>query len=58
LTPPFGCTHEVWTVNLGLRNTEISLCRVEHNIFWYVEPFRCGSLVWQMDRIMIAIASI
>ena len=45
----------IWddSLNSGLQNLASKirkpLYRVVYNIFWYIEPFRCGSPVWQSD---------
>jgi len=37
-------------VKFGLEKLETLLYHMMQNVFQYLEPFRCGSGVWQTDR--------
>jgi len=58
LTPSFGVNP--WTLDCKIwpKRLKISPFHVVHNTFRYIELIRCEVLVWQMDRIEIAISKI
>jgi len=44
LTPKFDITE------FGAKKLKTSLSHAVQKVFWYLEPFRRDSRVWQMDR--------